>query len=120
MKLLDAVSQLRQRVERLQYTIPLAFVDVVRPNTPIDTGVLRNSWTWAYTPSSKQYIYNDAPYAGYVEFGTDKMAPRRYTQLTLRYHTGEVLKRAVRMSFGGTVLTTSHIPNLSNRSVPWW
>ncbi len=119
MKLVDAIKEMESRVEKLRYTVPLAFVEVARPNTPIDTGVLRNSWTWMYLPSDIQSVVNDAPYAAYVEFGTDKMAPRRYTQMTLR-QIDTILKRAGIMALGSTSLTTSNAANMTNRSVPWW
>ena len=47
----------------------------VRNRTPVDTGNLKSNWVFESTKNGLRYV-NNAPYAGFVELGTTKMAGR--------------------------------------------
>lgn len=47
----------------------------VRNRTPVDTGNLKANWSFESTKNGLRYV-NSAPYAGFVELGTSKMAGR--------------------------------------------
>jgi hypothetical protein len=46
-------------------------IDIIAERTPVDTGLLRNSWD-----STENAIFNDVSYFKYVEYGTRKMEGR--------------------------------------------
>jgi hypothetical protein len=48
---------------------------LIKAKTPIDTGLLKSDWQVKLEGQGLR-ITNNAPYAGFVEFGTRKMAPR--------------------------------------------
>lgn len=48
---------------------------LIKARTPVDTSRLKNSWKLKLEGNGIR-INNDTPYAGFVEFGTVKMAPR--------------------------------------------
>ena len=48
--------------------------DDIKQDTPVDTGTLRDGWEATINTKSAK-IVNKVPYVGYVEYGTDKMAP---------------------------------------------
>ena len=50
-------------------------VALIHARTPVDTGLLKNSWKAKLEGNGIRYT-NEAPYAGFVEFGTRKMTPR--------------------------------------------
>lgn len=50
-------------------------VALIKAKTPVDTGLLKSSWKASLEGNGIRYT-NEAPYAGFVEFGTRKMAPR--------------------------------------------
>lgn len=50
-------------------------VALIKAKTPVDTGLLKSSWKGTLEGNGIRYT-NDAPYAGFVEFGTRKMAAR--------------------------------------------
>ncbi len=58
------------------------FVQRVEERTPVDTGKLKAGWVTKQTQTGFE-ISNTQPYAGYVENGTDKMAPRLMIATTL-------------------------------------
>lgn len=55
---------------------------------PVDTGALRNSIK-ADVQALEATIGTDLDYAGYVEYGTSRMAPRAYLGPALDRHSGE-------------------------------
>jgi hypothetical protein len=63
----DSISKLVERyVEEV--------INRTKMKTPVDTGKLRDSWIG--TSQETQCIFeNSQPYAGFVEYGTVKMAP---------------------------------------------
>lgn len=48
---------------------------LIKARTPVDTGRLKSDWNVKLEGNGLR-ITNDAPYAGFVEFGTSKMAAR--------------------------------------------
>jgi hypothetical protein len=48
---------------------------LVAARTPVDTGLLKSKWQAQLEAQGIRWL-NDAPYAGFVELGTRKMAPR--------------------------------------------
>lgn len=55
---------------------------LVRARTPVDTGKLKGSWKARLEGNGIRWS-NEASYAGFVEFGTSKAAPRRMLQDSL-------------------------------------
>ena len=51
---------------------------IIQAKTPVDTGLLRSSWT-----AADNRIYNAVPYSIFVEWGTYKMAPRAMARKSL-------------------------------------
>lgn len=51
--------------------------------TPVITGTLRDGWEVTSQSKSSFVISNDVEYAGYVEYGTEKMEPRAMVRTTL-------------------------------------
>lgn len=47
----------------------------VRSRTPVDTGRLKSQWNFDISGNGIRFK-NSTPYAGFVEYGTSKMAPR--------------------------------------------
>jgi len=57
-------------------------VEVVKANTPVKTGNLRDSWE--ATPKGRGYeVGTDVPYAQPVEEGTSRMSPRAMARRTI-------------------------------------
>lgn len=53
----------------------------IKRRTPSVTGTLRDGWQSSVTSDSIT-ISNDVPYAGFVEYGTNKVAPRAMVRTT--------------------------------------
>ena len=61
-------------------------LDGVKQKTPVKTGFARDSWVIANQISQLGdvgVINNDAPYIGWLEFGTDRMYPRYMVRDTI-------------------------------------
>lgn len=54
-----------------KYALPL-----IQGDTPVRTGLMRRSWRISAGDRSLK-ITNSAPYAGFIEYGTTKITPRR-------------------------------------------
>lgn len=106
------LPQFRQRFQEVEVDIQQLAIDVIIKialdiyrntirKTPVDTGLLRNSWFIALNevtdqiglagetlpsgqelaaletvPGDTLFIFNNVEYAEYIEFGTDRIAPR--------------------------------------------
>jgi len=58
------------------------FLERVRQRTPVQTGALKGGW--GFDMKAKDIsVYNTKDYAAYVEYGTEKMAPRAMLQTTM-------------------------------------
>lgn len=53
--------------------------------TPVLTGLMQKSWGFTKKQQGIE-VYNTAPYSYWVEFGTEKMAPRAPLRTTLLEH----------------------------------
>ena len=65
-------------------SVKKAALSLVREATPVDTGRLKSSWEETASTSRSVTLKTNsdiAPYAGYVNDGTRKMAPRRFTEI---------------------------------------
>jgi HK97 gp10 family phage protein len=75
---LNARRQMKQAMARSV----LKLVSSIKPLTPVDTGRLRGSITGSIKVLGNKEVIGIAStrvnYAGFVEFGTKKMRPRRY------------------------------------------
>lgn len=49
---------------------------VIKRDTPVKTGLMRKSWRVAAGDRSLK-ITNSAPYAGFIEYGTSRITPRK-------------------------------------------
>jgi hypothetical protein len=70
------------KLEEFRAAFAEEFFNRVVNRTPIDTGILRDSWDINLTATSID-IDNSAPYSAYVEYGTWKMAPRGMVRTTV-------------------------------------
>lgn len=60
-------------------------VAFIKSVTPVRTGRLQAGWKLSDLGGEQAMITNDVPYAGYVNDGTPRMAPRDMTGQTLAY-----------------------------------
>lgn len=96
----------------------------VRGRTPVDTGNLKANWRFENAPQGIRFI-NDAPYAGFVELGTSKMAGRFMLSSSLpaiQEHFNKSLATEVgrRLAARLTVTDTGSLSydNLTSRKAP--
>jgi hypothetical protein len=66
----------------------------VKQKTPVLTGRLQAGWKGELTAEEIR-INNDVPYAGFVEYGTDRMAPRGMLRATV-LETPEITRLAAK------------------------
>ena len=73
---------LETRLRNFKKEWAFEFLERVRARTPVRTGALQEGW--GFKPRLESIdIYNVEDYAGYVEYGTEKMAPRAMLRTTL-------------------------------------
>ena len=75
-------DNLASMLEALPLAIGDAYITKVKQRTPVDTGFLRKSWKIGDVSGNYVQVINDAPYAEYIENGTEKMAPRAMAAAT--------------------------------------
>lgn len=84
----------------------LKLVSSIKPVTPVDTGRLRGSIRGRVRMIGTQEIHgivsSNMSYAGYVEFGTKKMRPRRYMARGFRM-ARETIKRYFKLALQRTI-----------------
>lgn len=73
---------LNTRLRNFKKEWALEFLERVRARTPVLTGALKDGWGFNMKQQSID-IWNTQDYAGYVEYGTEKMAPRAMLRTTL-------------------------------------
>ncbi|TDK63549.1 HK97 gp10 family phage protein [Sapientia aquatica] len=66
---------LNTRLRNFKKEFAMEFVHRVEERTPVQTGALKGGWVTEQTQTGFE-LSNTQDYAGYVENGTDKMAPR--------------------------------------------
>lgn len=72
---------LKTRLRKFPNEFGQEFLARVRERTPVITGKLQRDWGYQ-TKAGVVEVYNIAEYAGYVEYGTEKMAPRGMLRTT--------------------------------------
>lgn len=73
---------LETRLKKFKEEFGIELLERVRARTPVRTGDLKGGWGFQMRQESID-IYNTKDYAGYVEFGTEKMAPRAMLRTSL-------------------------------------
>jgi HK97 gp10 family phage protein len=74
-KLFEADVQITPAIARAANIAKTFASGLIKARTPVDTGKLKSSWKVGLEGGGLR-IKNDTFYAGFVEFGTSKMAPR--------------------------------------------
>lgn len=64
-------------------------VQLIQKHTPVKSGKLRKNMTYEKTPFGWAWV-NDTPYTTYVEFGTERMAPRAMFRKGIAELTAEI------------------------------
>lgn len=73
---------LQTKLRKFKREWGIEFTRRVRERTPVRTGYLQNSWGFTVKAEDIE-IYNVADYASFVEYGTEKMAPRGMMRATI-------------------------------------
>ncbi len=73
---------LNTRLRKFKQEFGVEFLERVRQRTPVRTGALKNGWGFTLKLESIE-VYNTQEYAAYVEYGTEKMEPRRMLTVTV-------------------------------------
>lgn len=102
MHLSDLAFDLATKLGGLEKEIASQFVIELQKNTPVDTGHLRSSWFFLPPVSGTTTIINTAPYADFVENGTDKQRAQKYTAYTIKYKTDVAIANAIDVVMSGT------------------
>jgi len=91
--------ELDTKLRKFKEAHGVELMERVKQRTPVDTGHLQNSWGFQMKSTSYE-VYNTKDYAAYVEYGTEKMAPRGMLRTTLLEvdQITEVAKRKVGLS----------------------
>lgn len=76
------IVDLDTRLRRFKEEFGMELMERVKQKTPVRTGALRDGWGFEQKRESIS-VYNTQEYAGYVEYGTEKMAPRAMLRTTL-------------------------------------
>lgn len=77
-----AINALKAKLRWFTPTYAAELNKRVKDKTPVDTGRLRAGWEVQATTGALD-LTNAVPYAGFVELGTSKMAPRAMLRRTL-------------------------------------
>lgn len=76
------LEDLEKKLARFDDEFAKEFVDRVKSRTPVITGYLKGSWA-SDVGKTEILIYNTAEYASYVEYGTERLAPRGMLATTI-------------------------------------
>ena len=74
--------ELDTKLRRFKEEFGVELLERTRARTPVKSGALKGGWGFTNKKTSIE-IYNTQEYAAYVEFGTDKMAPRAMLRTSL-------------------------------------
>jgi len=90
-------------LENIPWICPVAaaedIADIAREIAPVDTGFLRDHIKAVHLSKYSQIVAN-AKYAGYVEFGTWKMAAQPYLRPAIDQHQREILNTVAEAMMG--------------------
>jgi hypothetical protein len=103
-------------IARAAHTAAVYGKGLIAARTPVDTGALKASWTVRVEGNGVR-IANSANYAGFVEFGTRKMAPREMMTSSLPDIQSvfiEELYKDVGEAIGGDLLADFAKPGYGN------
>lgn len=92
---------------------------LVKARTPVDTGDLKGGWKAKLEGNGIRWT-NETKYAGFVEFGTVKMAPRAMLSGSIDDISevfAEELFREVGSALGADAITSSATPGYGNAGV---
>lgn len=95
----DFINSLPDLVDKVKVEFATELVNVARDNTPVRTGQMRDSWQ--VEVAEDIVIRNTAPHAGFVEYGTVKMAPRAPLGRAIA-QAPQLLEAVVRRNSNGT------------------
>jgi hypothetical protein len=70
------------RLRKFKQEFGIEFLERLRARTPVRSGDLQEGWGFDMKQQSID-IWNTQDYAAYVEYGTEKMAPRAMLRTTL-------------------------------------
>lgn len=88
------------------FKIAEATKNLASSRTPVRTGFLKSRNQTEQISRKEIRIFNDAPYAGYVNFGTSKMVARPFFTSAIRYAKDEfpqVFSEAMKKKIGDIV-----------------
>lgn len=74
--------ELDTKLRRFKEEFGVELLERTRARTPVRSGALKGGWGFRNKATSIE-IYNTQEYAAYVEFGTEKMAPRGMLRTSL-------------------------------------
>lgn len=90
-------------LENIPWIAPVAaaerIADFARDLVPVDTGFLQSSIKAVHLSKYSQVVAN-AKYAGYVEFGTYRMAAQPYMRPAVAEHQREILAAVAEATIG--------------------
>lgn len=86
------ISELERSVDKLISDISKRTLATAKANTPIRSGLARNSWTKKEGPGLFE-VQNSVPYIEQLEKGRSRQAPRGIVRPTVRAITGQIKNR---------------------------
>lgn len=92
---------------------------LVKARTPVDKGELKAGWQARLEGNGIRWS-NDTRYAGFVEFGTRKMAPRAMLTNSIddiEAVFADALMEEVGVYLAGDIVASAHAPNYGNAGV---
>jgi hypothetical protein len=85
--------ELETHLRKFKEQFGIELLERTRARTPVRTGNLRDGWGFKLKDTSIE-VYNTQPYATYVEYGTDKIAPRAMLRTSIA-ESDDIAKIAV-------------------------
>lgn len=79
---MDVFEKIQKQLDGMEQHFANEFLARVQRRTPVISGTLRDGWKAEVQPGLIT-IRNEVPYAGFVEYGTSKMAPRAMLRTTI-------------------------------------
>ena len=86
------ISDLERSVDRLISDISKKTLATAKANTPIRTGLARNSWTKKEGPGLFE-VSNSVPYIPFLDKGISRQAPQGIVKPTVRTIAGKIKNR---------------------------
>lgn len=85
----EVVYVLDKQTGMIEQEIMERGVQLIQKHTPVETGELKSKMSYEKTAFGWAW-YNDTPYTTYVEFGTERMAPRAMFRRGIAELTAEI------------------------------